>query len=135
MIEFIYSNPVIQEVQRTGTTVLVRHVDCKDKNTAGWYEFNKEKKIDELVICPHNHTNYSDLADTIRHEAWHVVQACYGGPLRPSSTSMQMLSPDTIKHIKDTYPKSHLNKEYEAWAVAERANEAWLAKQIKGRCN
>lgn len=134
MIDFIYSNLVIQAVRDTGTTVLVRHADCKDKNSAGWYEFNKNKKIDELVICPSNHKNYSDLADTIRHEAWHVVQACYGGALRPGA-SEPYLEADTVKHIKESYKPHEYAKELEAWAVAERANEAWIVKLIKRHCN
>ena len=134
MIDFIYSNPVIQAVRDTGTTVLVRHADCKSETNAGSYEFNKSKGIDEMIICPNNHTNYSDLADTIRHEAWHVVQACYGGALQPGK-SEAFLDAETAKHIRDTYPKSHLDKEFEAWAVAERASEPWIVKLIKRHCN
>ena len=134
MIEFVYTNPVIEAVQRTGTEVLVRHADCKDKNAAGWYELNPPKKIDQLVICPNNHKNYSDLADTIRHEAWHVVQACYGGALTKRHQSMSILEPSTIKHIKSTYPDSHLDKEYEAWAIAEHASETYIVRALNARC-
>ena len=134
MIEFIYANPVIQEVQRTGTAVLVRHAECKDEGAAGWYELNPSKGIDELVICPNNHKNYSDLADTIRHEAWHVVQACYGGALTKRHQSTSVLEPSTIRHINATYPENHKDLEFEAWAVAEHANEAFITEQLEKRC-
>ena len=45
---------------------------------AGFYELGPN--VDRLVICTRNQLNHSDLFDTVRHEAIHVVQACYGGP-------------------------------------------------------
>ena len=133
MIPFIYANPVIQAVQSTGTEVLVRHASCSDKKLMGYFQYDGDKDIDRVVLCADNHTNISDLADTIRHEAWHVVQACYGGQILTSEAIAKFAHKDDIKAIS-SYPKRQQMTELAARNVARYTSETFVVKNINKFC-
>ena len=76
--ELLALSEVLKAVQSTGTEVRYHDQGCAE-GASGLYKF----RSDTLVICPSNQHNHSDLFDTIRHEAIHVVQACNNGPILP----------------------------------------------------
>ena len=131
MIPFVYANPVIQAVQSTGTEVLVRHADCSRTNLMGYFQLTED--IDRVVLCLDNHTNYSDLADTIRHEAWHVVQACYGGQILSSELIAKHAHPDDVEALK-LYPETQHMTELAARNVARYLSEEQVVTSIKKFC-
>ena len=92
MIELLELSEVLKAVERTGTEVRYHDPDCATSKAAGWYQLNAT--VDRLVICPRNNINHSDLLDTVRHEAMHVVQACHGGPVQGNVIVDYVLAPD-----------------------------------------
>ena len=79
--ELLELSRVLAAVQTTGTEVRYYDERCDTHEVSGFYRFGPN--VDRLVICPRNHINHSDLFDTIRHEAIHVVQACNHKPIMP----------------------------------------------------
>ncbi len=71
----IMQNPILASVESTSTKVLIKHSGCDD--TYGYYDLDSN----QLVICTAIHGNTWDTSkeSTIRHEAWHLVQACVAG--------------------------------------------------------
>ena len=132
MIELLELSQVLKAVERTGTEVRYYDAECATSKAAGWYQLNAT--VDRLVICPRNNINHSDLLDTVRHEAVHVVQACYGGPV----LSHDYYTKNTPEHIKErveaTYPESHHHHELEAFVAAEYLAEEDIIKMINKYC-
>jgi hypothetical protein len=64
-------------VAQTGTDVLVRK--CPNKY-AGYYEYDKDTKVDRLILCENNidMANANAVWETLAHESTHVMQACLG---------------------------------------------------------
>ena len=71
----IMQNPILASVESTSTKVLIKHSGCDD--TYGYYDLDSN----QLVICTAIHGSTWDTSkeSTIRHEAWHLVQACVAG--------------------------------------------------------
>ena len=73
---YIYSNKVLDIVYKSGTKIIFKDESC-NKNILGSYN----KRTDKMVLCLENHSGYAQLADTIRHETVHIMQACLGRPI------------------------------------------------------
>ena len=86
---------VLDTVKQTGTTVVVDGPRCQEDNPPyGSYVIGPD--IDMLTICSAPHASSpAELKDTIRHEAWHIVQVCNGGPIYKIDT---LLHRSTIKN-------------------------------------
>ena len=132
MIELLELSEVLKAVERTGTEVRYYDPDCATSKAAGWYQLNAT--VDRLVICPRNNINHSDLLDTVRHEAMHVVQACYGGPVQDRATYDKY----TPQHIKDRvfndYPEHAHHIELEAFTAAAFLSEEDIVNSINKFC-
>ena len=80
-----------------------------------------------IHICAEAHKgNIDEIADTIRHEVWHVVQMCNGGPI----TSNKVMA------IGEAYQKGWTGKGYDedVWhleAEAHFAAATFTAAEIK----
>jgi len=128
--ELLALSEVLKAVQSTGTEVRYYGESCQ-QGAAGSYQLNQT--VDRLVICPSNQVNHSDLFDTIRHEAIHVVQACNGWDnLKPASFYSKYMT----QEVRDTlteYPQDSVTQrlETEAFLLAENLNE----KQVIGLIN
>ena len=131
MIELLELSQVLKAVESTGTEVRYYDQACDSEGMAGFYEFGPN--VDRLVVCTRNQLNHSDLFDTVRHEAIHVVQACYGGPLLPLERYIEDASHATHAAVAD-YPKDHKHIEYEAWHLAEVLHEDDVVKLIDKFC-
>ena len=68
-------------IANTGTDVSA--IQCERKGVYGYYQFDKTKDIDKIVICK-NTVDMDDpdaVWETLAHEATHTMQACAGGPI------------------------------------------------------
>jgi len=82
---------LITMVKKTGTKVLKSN-KC-DEGVMGYYQFSKEKNLDQLVLCTNN-VNIKDVSaiwEIVSHESAHVMQACNGGPLWKEEYHPRML--------------------------------------------
>ena len=133
MIELLQLSQVLDAVRATGTEVRYYDERCSSKGVAGFYRLGPN--VDRLVICPSNQLNHSDLFDTIRHEAIHVVQACNGGQ---PVLSYDYLLENTTEEIKETvfsqYPEDHHHHELEAFTAAEYLSEDDVVELIDKYC-
>ena len=84
----------------TGTGTKIQKLDCP-KGKMGFYQFDKSKNIDRLVYCKNN----VDMADpdavweVLVHEATHVMQTCYGGPVMKDT-----YVPRVLRELQETAP-------------------------------
>ena len=133
MIEFLQMSQVLDAVRATGTEVRYHHEHCNDGKRAGFYRIGGG--VDMLVICPENNRNLSDLFDTIRHEAMHVVQACIGKPVLPYDYYLKNVS-DATKQSLANYPQDlHTqHHEIEAHHAAEFGDEKLIVNTINKFC-
>ena len=133
MIELLELSQVLKAVERTGTEVRYYDKSCEDKRQQGFYRLNSS--VDLLVICTRNHVNHSDLLDTVRHEAIHVVQACNAGePVLDRDYYAKNTDPDIKDHVETNYPEAHHHHELEAFMAAEYLGENDVVKLIDKYC-
>ena len=130
--ELLALSEVLKVVQQTGTEVRYYSPKC-EQGIAGLYRIGPS--VDRLVLCPDNQRNHSDLFDTIRHEAIHVVQACKGGPILPYDYYIKN-APASVKQDVSSYPQDRLTQHYEleAHMGAEQLNEQQVVNLINKYC-
>ena len=131
--ELLELSRVLAAVQTTGTEVRYYDEKCHTDKVAGYYRLNAT--MDRLVICPRNHINHSDLFDTIRHEAVHVVQGCKGGGIMPYDYWLTNATRDARESAAQ-YPKDVTTQHYEleAFSIAEAMSEGDIIKLINTYC-
>ncbi|WP_460193216.1 hypothetical protein [Thermosynechococcus sp. FA-CM-4201] len=61
---------LIRTILRTGTTVYIRQ---RQDDNYGSYSFSR----DRLILRPRALAHWPIFIETLRHEGWHVVQACF----------------------------------------------------------
>lgn len=113
-------NQMVELVKGTGTTVSA--INCDEEGVQGFYSFNPDKDIDALVICKDNVPMYDADAvwEVVVHEATHVMQACYAGPILKDSyiprvlRELQSTAPHYYKTIQQ-YQGDHKRVEIEAF--------------------
>ena len=131
--ELLALSEVLKTVQNTGTEVRYHDPKCQ-QDVAGFYRLNTS--VDLLVICPSNQRNHSDLFDTIRHEAIHVVQACNGwNTVLPVSKYADSVTPEIKESLAD-YPSDPEIQaiETEAYVLAENLNEQEVTDLLNRYC-
>ena len=126
--DYIYSNQVLAEVHRSGTTIKFQGESC-DKGAYGSYSPSK----DIMVLCLKNHTDLPELADTIRHETQHVIQMCFGGPVLSFEQVATFAKPSDYKnmHGYGTYSQHH---ELEAFIAAREVSDTQMVQNFKDAC-
>ena len=108
-------------------TVQFNTDSCSEPGIVGSYMLTNKT----LTLCPGLEVTADDH-DTVRHEVWHAIQHCLGDPNSYSLTPVfKPNSPDwwkyvgadltvaTAGHIRDSYPKSAWDIEYEAFVMAD----------------
>ena len=130
--ELLALSEVLKVVQSTGTEVRYHSPKC-EQGVAGMYRIGPS--VDRLIICPDNQRNHSDLFDTIRHEAVHVVQACKGGAILPYDYYLKNAT-DSVRDAVSTYPKDRHTQhvELEAHLAAEQLNEQQVINLLHKYC-
>ena len=121
-------------IRATGTQIYIDHpYECKDPTMMGSYTYARNQ-IDQFTVCVANHKGDSaELADTIRHEAVHVAQACKGGPLY-SLSSIFNVSTQQERATVSTYPQHQRARELEARVIARDQDEVYVTNLIKEHC-
>ena len=130
---YLLNNPLIQAVRETGTFVVFDGPGCRD-GFFGRYGYHAEKKISLLEICDEKHTDTAELEDTVRHEAWHLVQRCKGGPLFTVNDLKANASDELINTVANRYKSEDHHHELEAFVVASEMSEEYIASQLKKYC-
>ena len=131
--ELLELSRVLEAVQTTGTEVRYYDERC-NQDVAGFYRLGPN--VDRLVICPRNHINHSDLFDTIRHEAIHVVQACNGwDTVLPVSDYTDEVTSEMAKTLAD-YPQDTKTQslETEAYVLSAHLSEQQVINLINKYC-
>ena len=131
--ELLSLSQVLEAVRSTGTEVRFHAEECKTDKVSGFYRLNAN--VDRLVICPSNQRNHSDLFDTIRHEAVHVVQACKGDAIMPYDYWLQNAT-NAAKQSVSEYPSNPRVQhwELEAFSIAEMLDEQDVITLINKYC-
>ena len=133
MIELLELSRVLDAVRTTGTEVRYHHEQCQAGEISGFYRIGPS--VDQLVVCPRNHLNHSDLFDTIRHEAIHVVQACKGDAILPYDYYLENAT-DNARDAVSEYPQDRRVQHYEleAFTAAELLSEQQVVNLINTYC-
>ena len=126
--DYIYSNVVLAEVHRSGTTIQFKHERCS-KGIFGSYT----PKTDVMVLCIENHSDFPELADTIRHEAIHIIQTCKGGPVLSFQQVASYAKPEDYKAMNNYSTHSH-HHELEAAIGARSMTDAQVVTTFKSAC-
>jgi len=137
----IKANPVLSAVAKTGTTVKIKHFDCGEMY--GYYD----SSIDTLQICAaiHDDQLFSSKESTIRHEAWHLVQACSAVKTKDDEwgefhlvnsplLAGKVLTPDDEKYIAENYEKDSFDIESEALLAETHLTDGQIIQQIEEKC-
>ena len=119
----IRNSDLTRVLERTGVNVLTSHPECQSDPSYGFYSPGRRL----VVICVGQHyvngkMDYSELGDTLRHEAIHVAQVCNGGgydavPILSWSTISKYSTPDILRQVLK-YPEEVQHVEYEAFTSA-----------------
>ncbi len=136
----IMQNPVVAAVAATGTKIKIKHFNCE--GMYGYYEVAS----DTMQICTAAHDNQleTSMESTIRHEAWHVVQACASAKndgewgnlavLSPPSLLNAKLSDDDEELIRASYPMEEWNTEREARLAELFMTDRIVVKYLEDYC-
>jgi hypothetical protein len=137
----IKANPILAAVAKTGSTIKIKHFDCGD--LYGYYD----STLDTLQICTavHDDQLFSSKEATIRHEAWHLVQACSAiktkddewGEFHLVNTPLltgKSLTPDESKYISDTYEVQDHAIEKEALLAETHLTDGQIIQAIEEKC-
>ena len=133
MIELLELSQVLDAVRSTGTEVRYYDERCSTHRVAGFYTLGPN--VDRLVVCSSNQLNNSDLFDTIRHEAIHVVQACNAGqPVLAYDYLLENTTEEIKNSVFSQYPEDHHHHELEAFTAAEFLSEDEVVELINKFC-
>ena len=104
MIELLELSQVLKAVERTGTEVRYYDEECAATKTTRL--LSTQCHCGPCSLFVHTiHVNHSDLFDTVRHEAIHVVQACKGGPVLDRDYYAKNAPEDIKNHVQLTIHK------------------------------
>ena len=133
MIELLELSQVLNAVRSTGTEVRYHHERCQTHKVSGFYRLSAS--VDQLVVCPRNQLNHSDLLDTVRHEALHVVQACKHDAIMPYDYWLKNATDDARESVEE-YPQDELTQHYEleAFTLSEVLHENDVVELINQYC-
>ena len=131
--ELLNMSQVLEAVKSTGTEVRYHHDRCQTHQVSGFYRIGAD--VDMLVICPPNHNNHSDILNTVRHEAIHVVQACNRGPILSYDYYLKN-APEDVKDSVSHYPQDEHTQhmELEAHMGAKYLSEQEVINMINKYC-
>ncbi|ABP87921.1 gp14 [Synechococcus phage Syn5] len=125
----IPSRTLLQQFEAKGGRVYVNSEQCNNKLAFGWYVNGT------IHICEDNHLgDDAELADTVRHEVWHAVQACNRGPI------MYDLDAEVGEAVRRgwlpiSYPRHQWETEAEARNAAFNYSETEIAGFLNTYCN
>jgi hypothetical protein len=137
----IKSNPVLAAVAATGTEIRIKHFNCGDMY--GFYDSG----TDSLEICTavHDDNLFSSKESTIRHEAWHLVQACsavktkndaWGEFVEVNTPFLngKTLNDEDLKYISENYDQQSQSIEKEAFLAEFNLTDGQIISAIEEKC-
>lgn len=136
----IKANPLLQTAREYNVIVDVKYFGCG--NVYGTYDASSEI----LTICNSAHTGKSTFESresTIRHEIWHVIQACNGfnqtrekGNVIPvrSSTLFSYELPDDLAGFVNQYPVEVREIEEEAVRAETFLSDYLIEAELRSHC-
>ena len=126
--DYLYSNPVLAEVHRSGTTIVFKDPSC-EQGIYGSYT----RSTDTMVLCITNHPDLAELGDTIRHETVHIIQMCNGGPVMSFESVAKYAQPHDYKVMHGYGTHSH-HHEIEANIAARSMTDLQVVSSFKDAC-
>jgi hypothetical protein len=130
----VSNNRLTRTVEASGVRVVYDTEYCFERGSYGYYM----PKSKVLGLCVLNHDgDIAELGDTLRHEAIHVAQTCYGnGKARPilSWTQISKYSNNRILSIVQRYRPEHQHIEYEAFTAAATMTNNQVADIVTKFC-
>ena len=126
--DYIYSNPVLAEVHKSGTSIVFKDPSC-ERGIFGSYT----PKTDVMVLCLSNHPSFAELGDTIRHETVHIIQTCIGGPVMSFEQVASYAKPQDYKAMHSYGTHSH-HHEIEANIAARSMTDIQVVSSFKDAC-
>lgn len=137
----IKANPILSAVAKTGAKVKIKHFNCG--NMFGFYDSG----TNTLQICTSVHDDqlFSSKESTIRHEAWHLIQACstvktkndeWGNfaVVEPRLLADKSLTSDEVKYIADNYDADSRGIESEALLAEMHLTDGQIIQFIDDKC-
>ena len=122
-------------LRATGTVVLYDDPMCDEDGAYGGYMPSRNV----MILCLDNHGNdVAELGDTLRHEAIHRAQTCWGkGTPKPilSWTQISKYSNNRILSIVQRYKPEHQHLEYEAFTGAAMLTNTQVSNIVKQTCS
>jgi len=137
----IKSNPVLAAVSATGTTVRIKHFNCG--NLYGYYD--SASNTMEICTAVHDNQLFSSKESTIRHEAWHLVQACSAvkskddewGEFVEVNTPLlngKTLNDEELNYISENYDQQSQSIEKEAFLAEFNLTDGQIISAIEEKC-
>ena len=126
--DYIYSNPVLEVVHSSGTRILFKDPSC-NRNIFGSYD----SSTDVMVLCVANHPHLAELGDTIRHETFHIIQACHGGPVM-GLTKLFKFAQQTDYEFISQYDNNAQHIELEANIAARTLTDSQITEHFTNAC-
>lgn len=136
----IKSNALLKLARESNTSVKVEYLFCGD--TYGTYDSSS----DTLTICSTAHnssTTFNSRESTIRHEVWHIVQACaqakrskqWGGftTIKPAGLDSHEV-PLEVKEALKEYPVDSQEVEKEAFLAEAFLSDYLIEKEFRMQC-
>ena len=120
---------LLRDFEAIGGRVYVDSDRCKEHPAYGWYVNGT------IHICVKNHLgDEEELADTVRHEVWHAIQACNGGPL---THDLDREVGEAVRRgwYPSQYPRHQWETEAEARNAAYNYSETEIAGFLNTYCN
>ena len=106
------SEALLTDLQALGGRAYVDSEICKGRGAYGVAQGH----IVHICLSNHQLNDVEEVRDTVRHEVWHVIQACAGGPL--------MLDSDAEIEEAQTTGWEPLAYDPEIWAFEAEAHNA-----------
>lgn len=89
----------------------------------------------EVHICTTRHNNdQEELADTVRHELWHVVQFCNGSPITSDPINAITTAASRGWTGKGYSDPTKWHMEAEAYFIASTGDEAFIKTSLDKFC-
>ena len=136
-LKIIEESAVLAAVKRVGTDVIVNSTDCNSHEYMGIFVEDHENGTSYIEICTAIHEgDTAELKDTIRHEAYHLVQSCNEGPIFTSTSIRKAADTSTISHVEESgdYPPEQFHTELEARVIAKLMDEEFIIGSIELKC-
>ena len=118
--ERITENPLYNSLLYAGVEVNIDGFLCKNQEYYGL--FDSETNSISLCLSPHS-SNGESVQSTLRHEAWHVLQACYN-----SKNKVKVKGSEELQGLPDGQGVFFTPEEYNSYFGVDGGPRSYLSK-------